>query len=268
MTKREYAEEIANIIDNAEVVKVNKNGVVCTGITVRTGNISPVVYIDNSYEEKKEVNEVVKEIKAIIEETKTEDANTVDFINAWDSVKNKIKVRLRNKQTNQNAEVFRSAKNHGFADLIIVPYIEINVCGKTGTTAVTNAMLKDWGVTKRTVIDTGIKNVEADVRPLAEVLAEMVPGADVGMFESPFTIVSTPDKQNGAIAIIKAKKKLEELYPNGYYVIPSSIHEVLVLSKDYEKDSGRLDGLVNDANTNVLDATDYLSNHVYTFNVA
>lgn len=70
---------------------------------------------------------------------------------------------------------------------------------------------------------------------------------------------------NGAIAIIKAKERLAQMYPNGYYVIPSSVHEMLVLNMDYT-DEDTITGIIRDVNANVLDPKDYLSDHAYVFN--
>ena len=48
-----------------------------------------------------------------------------------------------------------------------------------------------------------------------------------------------------------------------HFVIPSSVHEVLVVSKSYETDISRLQGLVGDVNREVLNPEDKLADSVY-----
>lgn len=262
MTKMEYAQAVAKEIIGAKVTEVTKdNGVVQTGIVVEMGNVSPTCYIDDQYENGMEVEEVVEGIRR---QLATVSGNiNVEWLDDWNKVKTHIRVKLMNKATNKHCEVYRSARSYGFDDLILVPYVgDIIVGDDKGTVRVTNVMIESWGVTKRTVIDWGIRNIKEEVMPLAQKLADLV-GGTPEMFDSPFVVVSTVDGGTyGAVGIIKAKEQLKQRFPNGYYIIPSSIHEVLILDKE-TNDPEMLENLVGEVNTEVLEAKDFLSNRVY-----
>ena len=267
MTKMEYAQAVANGFENARVTEVTKdNGVVMTGVIVDMGDISPTCYIDSYYERGTEVAEVIDGIKGQLS-IEMPNPDEFDWVSDWNKVKKNIKVKLMNKAANKHVEVYRSAKNYGFSDLIIAPYVtNLNVCGRTGNIMITNIMIENWGVTKRTVIDWGIKNIGVEVMPLARKLAKMMGGTEE-MFDSPFTIVSTGAEKYGAVGIIKAREELMRMHPNGYVVIPSSVHEMLVLPVEQAVDTALLEGLIGEVNTDMLAETEVLSDHPYMFDV-
>lgn len=171
MTKMEYAQEIAKEIEGAEVKEVTKNnGVIMTGIVVYNDNgVGATMYIDEIYEAGKSVEEGIAIMQNVVRENKNVgfDVATLKDFNA---VKDKLKCKLMNKKQNPNFTVTRSAKGYGFADLIIVPYIEVEIGGQRGTAVVNERMIEDWGVTKRRVIDRAIKNTEYVLMTLEEKL--------------------------------------------------------------------------------------------------
>lgn len=255
MTKREYAEAIAKEINGAEVKEMEKaNGVVRIGITVslESGNgIAPVVYIDNAYEDGKEIKEVVDMVNAMIRANGNVIIDT-DMLTEFESVKNKIRARLYSNET--KAEVFKSAKEYGFEDLILVPYIE-NVI-ENGSVKINNALLKAWGVDAETVMETAMANVEYVI----------------GGFLGAMTVVSNDRIGSGAFgasSVIKARRELEEMFPNGYVVIPSSVHEVIVQPyPETEDDYNYMLDIVREINDTQLAPEERLSYNVYKFAVA
>ena len=265
MTKMEYAQKVANAV-GGEVKEVTKNnGIIKTGVVVQNDNgIGVTMYIDEYYEAETSVEEVIDMVSEAVKKQNNVgfDANT---LSDYEAIKGQIKCKLINKKRNTHFTVTRSANGYGFPDLIIVPYIEVVIGGQAGSITITESMVENWGVTKRTVIDRAIKNTECEIMSLEEKLGLLMPGMDIGY--TPLKFVSTPNNINGAIGIIKAKKKLAEMYPNGYYVIPSSVHEMLVLDAS-ETDESTITNVIQDVNENVLNEMDYLSDHVYTFNVA
>ena len=263
MTMVEYAQEIADAVGGV-VKEIKKNtGVTKLGVTVENAEsgISPILYVDDFYENKAPVEDAVKEFDKVMNSVNVT-SKDFDWVNNWEAVKDKLGFRLVHKRN--VFPVYTSARARGFADLIMVPYIRVSVNNNVGTTVVTEAMLNSWGVTKRKVMDTAIGNTSCRVRKSSEVLSEMT-GQPEEFFPSPFVVVTTEDQIYGAAAIIKAKEKLNELFPDGYYVIPSSVHEVLVLPKDIGKDTAEINALIDEVNTTQLDSTDVLSNRVYEF---
>lgn len=262
MTKAEYAQAIANEVGGKIQEVTKNNGVTRLGVTKELeSGIAPMLYIDEAYENREDVMTMVQMFNDAMEQV-GERATDYDWLDDWDKVKDMIRVKLINKRN--TVPVYRSAKARGFSDLIMVPYLTIQVAGRTGSTVVTENMIDKWGMTTAKVFNQAIKNTPCKVRPLAEQFAEMS-GMDAEMFDSPFIIVTTPEQTFGAAAIIKAREELKKLCPNGYYVIPSSIHEVLVIPKDTVSGKEELDDMVKEVNANCLDPTEVLSDRVYDF---
>lgn len=273
MTKREYAEKIAEII-GAEVREVEKNnGVIRTGLTKITegSNIAPTIYIEKFYEEGKSVEEAAEMIETIIENDNVNNFN-VDGIIDWESVKDKLSARLLNKAT--NAEVKRDASLYGFEELIIVPVININEY--KGFIKVTSSMLDIWQKSPKEVIDTALENVKEDyeIKGMTETIMDMqgIPEEDrealraiYGCEDEKMFVLSNKAKCYGAIAVINAKKELEKRFPNGYVVLPSSIHEVLIVPIEDEVRESQLTEMVREVNGTQVAPEERLADRAFYF---
>lgn len=267
MTKIDYANTIANAV-NGEVKEVTKtNGVTQTGIHVPTdGIVAPVVYIDDAYENGAPVEEVVEYINSISERSKGMELN-LDVMN-YNMIKSNICLRLLNASNAENFEVYESAEKYGFDDLIIVPYVSNIIEG--GYARVVPGMLEAWGKTAEEIIKKGFENTYEKVSTLGEVIAEEM-GMEPEIVSPPSPLYCVRDRYNpsyGAVAVIKARKQLDEMFPGGYYVVPSSIHEVLILPAEFEASEEALNEIINGVNADVLAPTNYLSGHAYKFGVA
>lgn len=274
MDIREYAEAVLKSlsIEGAEIKEINKtNGVVLTGIMIPTdSNMSPMIYVDQMMKDGLTPAEAATEVLRVFDANRKNKLD-VDFIQNYEEVVPKLKARLYNGKT--NAEVKRSALEYGFDDLIIVPCIELGEIGNSGngTVKVTESLLKQWDKTADEVIDAALENSkeEGTIQTMFDVLSGFMAEKEMEM-EMPLPgtpamyVVSNKKKVCGAIQVCLLKEKLGRMFPNGYIVIPSSIHEVIVLPKDFS-DKDMLDGMVNDVNDSQVAVEEQLGNKVYIF---
>lgn len=276
MNKREYAEVISKAIPNTEVQELTKtNGIQYTAVVIRSGNVGANVYIDDMYDKEMPVEEAIREVKAIAERSKgTMDliADNMDYLLDFSKVKPMLRARLLNEKNN-SIEVYRSAKAKGFDDLIIVPYISVPEL--SGAIRVKEEMLEKWGVSKRAVIDTALKNSakESKITDMIDTLAQMMgltreevmqnlggmPDDDPGQL-----VVSTDNMTFGAIGILSKLDYLKAKYGK-FYVIPSSVHEVLVVPDNGKFDKASLTRMVDEVNTSVVDPSEVLGYKAYAF---
>ena len=262
MTKREYAEEIARALD-AEVQEVEKaNGVVLTGVIRKDGGaVNPCVYIDDFYEKNATLAEAVNEVKEQIENNHPQ-FNT-DFIKDFEQVKPKLMARLYNKAT--NVPISRSADKYGFDDLIITPVVNFTENG-SATTKVNQSLLDMWGTTADEVIDIALENAKAnaEIRTMEEILMKMM-GGDPSMITPgapTMMVITNKSRICGAISVLFAKERLEEIFPNGYIVIPSSIHEVIATEIE---DTDAIANMIGEVNDTQVGLVDQLGTKPYTF---
>lgn len=87
--------------------------------------------------------------------------------------------------------------------------------------------------------------------------------------ELPMHILTNREKLFGAalIAIPEVMKQIAVIHPQGYYVLPSSVHEVIIVPKQEEIPISvqELAAIVQDMNQSVLAEAEFLSDNIYEF---
>ena len=257
-----FAQLISNEIEGSKVQEIEKaNGIKLTGIVFPTGkeNIKATVYVDDLFKDGARPSDVVKHIKEVQAREAGNNIN-VDFITDFEAVKPRLRARLYNQTT--SADVKRSAAEYGFSDLVIVPYITgIETNNGTGAVKVTAGLLETWKVDSDEVIRIAEENSKEDYRiqSMSSYLAGM--GQPMpGLIDDPMSIVTNEGMSFGAYAIIPALDDLKKRFKNGFIVLPSSVHEVLVVDVT---DSPELDSMVEEVNDTTVNPTEQLSNHAY-----
>lgn len=112
------------------------------------------------------------------------------------------------------------------------------------------------------VDDDGKPATNVTIDDIFKAIDELEEGTFMTMMGLP--IISNTELYYGAINAIKSKELLEKQFPDGYYLIPSSIHEMIVLPKG-EVDMDGFNDFIKTVNSDVLDPEDILSDHYYEF---
>lgn len=281
MSKREYAEMIVNLINEsedfegvrAEAREVSKpNGVKLIGIalTEEGCNASPTIYVDEMYDRDVNVEDAVEDVMRAYYKGKLTGNINFDWLMDYEKVKDKLVACLYNASNAEAFPVNRTAKRYGFEDLIITARIKVNLPTGQGSVLVKPDFLEKWGVTKSVVIDQALRNVSKDfiIKSMGAIMAEMMGASleDLGLPEDDglMYVVTNREKVYGAIAVIAARKELAKKFPDGYSVIPSSIHEVIIVPSTDEVDS--LSSMVGEVNATEVDPTEVLGHKAYLFN--
>lgn len=274
MTKRDYANAVANGIENAVVEEVNKNGISLLGICRNMNvGVAPIVYIDEAYNNGMSVEEAITMVENTIKANEdTVDMEVVNMIADWNKTKDNVVVRLYGDA--MDAEVYEDATNYGFSGLRLVPYVTVDINDGIGGIKVSKSLVNTWGVSERDVIKQGIANIEYTIKTMRDTLIEaMFPdGVDPDDFMTQLMlppdmnmwVITNKEKVCGASAVIAARKNLKEMFPDGYIVLPSSIHEVIVIPKDIEEKDVLIE-MVRNINATQVEPQDRLADNVYEF---
>lgn len=253
---------------NAEITNVVKNGVTMCGLTFRTteSNIAPTIYIDDLLDcTDGELSGVVDKIIVSYEESlKNVPVIDTDKLMDWDWAKDNLQLCVQRKG---NEDILKE----DFLDLEI--YIRVKV-SSDGSFKVKDTHLEKYGVTKETMFETAWKCTEPTIKieDMAQVMAELM-GCSVNetkemMGESAMIVVTNESKVHGAIAM-KATEKLVEIadrYEKDLAILPSSIHEVLLVPMNEEVSVSQLTEMVREVNTTQVEPEERLSDHIYIFN--
>ncbi|MGN1084051.1 MAG: DUF5688 family protein [Lachnospiraceae bacterium] len=80
-------------------------------------------------------------------------------------------------------------------------------------------------------------------------------------------VLSNQPKINGAVVFLYPEmlSRLEERFPRGFYLIPSSIHEMLLLADSGETEAEELNRMVREVNETQVIPEEVLSDHVYYY---
>lgn len=262
---RNYAEKVIENIEGAEIQLAHKNNdVLKIGIIIRNGKQAcPTVYVEDYYNRGIDPVEAALEIKNLID---THQINIdVDFVKDYDKVRPLLKARLLNKKNRHYAGL--SAKSYGYDDLKIVPVIDCSGIGVEGAIVVKPEMIKKWKKDIRTVVKHALMNMEDDY--IMEPMYKFI-GTRTGMPEelceimmSEFMqVISINNYMYGAIGAILAQDYLKENYKNGYVVLPSSVHEVIVIPND-NLNIDEYTNMVQAVNADCVDEIDQLSDKAY-----
>lgn len=261
------AKDIRNFLpakyENAEfqVMQMNKNnGVQMVGVQVRLQeeNVCPVVYVEPFFNEIRlgePVEKVMNEIARCMEE-----AGNVPFLHSginpmdYDSVKEHLAVMLVNTQANKR--MLQEMPHENMEDLSAICYVDFPVESNDGkaTMKVKNEHLKMWNVDAKEMFQQARANTQPVNTPILQSMDEMLlsifneeghatnlldENVDFGLRSHDMLYALTNvEKQYGASMITQPEvlNKLEQLFPEGFYVLPSSVHEVLIVPDNGEMD--------------------------------
>ena len=260
----------------ATIQKVNKNnGLTLHGLTVLEDkvNISPTIYIESFYEAYEEVGmeSIIDTIEEIYEENKINYNFDINSILDYESIKENLRAKLINYELNR--EFLKEVPHRRFLDLAIVVYIALEMEEEiegNATITVKNNLQQTWKVDTEELIDTALENIKGDV-----VVADMSEYVDMSLFgdtEKLFDIyvITNRLKLHGAVAMLqkdRLKQFSEELEKETLTILPSSIHECLIINaEDAPKDIDELREMVKEVNETVVSDQDILSNNVYIYN--
>lgn len=150
------------------------------------------------------------------------------------------------------------------------------------TTVIDNNIMDHCGLTEEELYECAMANTDRLLKPNTRSLASMV--RDMFISENEDTdgefldgvddeatggtlIVSNSYNFRGATAILNPSylAKISEKVKGDFYVLPSSIHEVLVLPVAVNDNIDSLRSMVADVNANCVSENDYLSDSVYIY---
>ena len=133
-------------------------------------------------------------------------------------------------------------------------------------------MLKEWNVSKEAVKAAAMENMKREMRlmPFEQVLDEL--GYEKGdeLDESLEMYVLSNEKMHygaGMVMNQDVQKLLGSKIEGDYYVLPSSVHEVLILADKSKADIDGLTALVQEINQTVVSQSDILSDKVQHYSV-
>lgn len=269
---------------------IKNNGTERVGIMIETPgkNIFPTIYLEEFYErfQKGEmIDAVIDDILKFYRDAKLETPTGVSMLEHFEQIREKIVFKLIN--TERNEELLREIPNLPFLDLSIVFYVLLNVKNKgTATMLIKNEHLRMWKVEKTDVYEAAGKNMihllPAELHTMKQTVEEIMHPAEKikmqnllaekqklpGEEEEDFMyVLSNPLRSFGAACMIypHVLEMVGEVIGEDFYVLPSSVHEVIIVPESYSMEQSEMDAMVTEINETQVADEEVLSNHAYFY---
>lgn len=258
--------------------KVRKNnGVLLDSIIIHTPNcnISPTIYMDVFYEmymSGMELEEVAVRILAAYYKGRPKKEINLDFFKDFEKVKPRIAYRLINAK--ENAELLEEIPHILFMDLAICFFYAFwdEQLGN-GTITIYNKHMEWWGTNMRELMALACKNTPglfpAEFETLKKVV-ETIYGEELDELHSeacPLYVLTNEQKVQGAICLLYdgMLEQIANRIGGSFYVLPSSIHEVILFKESGEEDIHALHQLIREVNSTQLSVEERLSDYPYYY---
>ncbi|MDD6194690.1 MAG: DUF5688 family protein [Lachnospiraceae bacterium] len=269
---------------------LKNNGLSMDGllITDPSINISPTIYLPQYYEEYidgKSISNICDGLVACYERHKVSQSIDISFFTDFSQVRDNIIFKLIHTESNQ--ELLMDVPHITYYDLSIVfcYYLPANTCQVTSeetnaTILIRNEHLIHWDETAESLFILAKKNSPRLFPPQLQRLPELLtdiwgelPEDNISMEEVseqiPLFVLTNQSRFFGAGVLLydnileQCAKKLG----SRFYVIPSSIHEVLLLPFSQDIHEEDLNEMVQEVNCHHVAIDEVLSDHVYLYDV-
>lgn len=172
----------------------------------------------------------------------------------------------------KNAEYLQNVPHFDMADLSII--YRVNVSGNRehglGVVTVDNRLLDSMGISQdqfqKDILDRALNGEPPILRSLTEVMGGVF-GIDASEPDGGLFLATNSEALYGAsvIAIPGFLDQAAEKLGGSFYILPSSIHEVLLLRNDQEMDVREMEDMVQNVNESIVSPEEQLSDRVYHY---
>ena len=260
------------------------NGLKLTGITIPNGDqrIVPRVYLDSFYLEYvigKDVDSCVGDVVDMYIEAQ----DKAEFIKMgvpdifdYEKMKEKLQVRICDQEWNEERLVDKVIMEHGDFAAYYAVNLEENGEG-ISSIPVTVSLMNEWGVSVEQIQADAMmadRNRGVVLMNMNEIIKSMIFGEepenllneklDIETMREPMFCLTNAQKMNGASLLLQEdiRKQIGECLGSNYFVLPSSIHEVLILPDNGLFEVPELNAMVNEVNETQVERQEQLSDKV------
>ena len=263
------------------------NNITMEGLLIRylDSSVAPTIYLNPYYEQYSEgrtISHIAEEVAEIYRNNRDPWKEAPSF--EFSEIRDKILFRVINRGLNEE-------------ELMHMPHVEIGDFAvgfqwvvdtddrRLGSVRVTDEQAESWGVTTDELTKLAVENSARDVPPvlksIEEVLHEIVRdngGSFCGLTESelkessseqefPMYVLTNSRSHMGASALLALPflDEFRERIGEDFWILPSSIHEVILVPVSKVEDRAKLCAMVREINETQVPPQEVLSDEVYSY---
>ena len=260
-----------------EVVKSNDEKYHAIILEDSDKSVYPYLYLEDlykQYEDGKSITELAKYVVEVNTAPAPYDIKNIDF--SFENIKENLILKVveiaRNLERIENL-IYKETGN-GFA---LIPYIVFNKDDSgMAMAAITSNMAKEYGYDTEEVFLAAEKNTFENDEPIMCNIAAMIANmnipsnllkTDTSTLDSNMYILTNESQINGAVNFFigETQQLIAQIMGENYYMLPSSIHEVMIVPESEAPSVEMMRNIVVDANNSVVDTPEILSNRLFYY---
>ena len=273
----EYKDFVEYIKENAAYIAGEGGKITINHVIKNNGREMDLDSFYEMYIQGENIKKIIRQIETIYRENRDNITFDVNILKNFDTIKDKIVYKIVNYKSNE--KLLEQVPHKRILDLAVVFYCLLDNCGgKSATALIYNNNLKNWNVTIDDVYKAALKNTPdllhsriSSMSALFDKCGVSVDGKEVDLKDyvpSDMYVLTNETKINGAACILYDNVLYDFAQKLGkdLYILPSSIHEVILLPKLPIFEKNELVNMVREVNTEGVAADEILSDNVYEYN--
>lgn len=268
-------------------IAVKNNGKIKRGILVEdpSVNISPTIYLEDFYErfqKGESLEEITDTLMDFYEAVRYEKSWDTTRMESYEGIKDQIVFKLIYR--NRNQELLSAVPHFDLLDLSIVFYVLLEVKQEgTATMLIRKEHLKKWGIGDKELFSTACANsvhlLPAQLYTMKEIVGEVFEpdkktGESHNLLKYPeqkkrdvmFVLTNTIRSFGAACMMYPGiLETIGKMLGEDYYILPSSIHEVIIVPKSQGFTQKEMTKMVQEVNTTQVEDEEQLSDHAYYY---
>lgn len=289
--KENLAQDVKEILDErtgknntVEIRTVDKMNQTYDALTIKPENSSIGVNLDvtslySEYEDDASYDSILsKSADIAVSALDNRPKFNIDEFMVYAKMKDKLAIQVVSVE--RNAALLKTVPHKNIEDMAVVYRFIIDDIGEgTGTILITNQMLEHYGITAEQLhvdaVENAPKNRPIVIKGMSEVLTEMMGIEKAEMLgfypiepeDERIFVASVPDNVHGAgvLAYPDFMDQAAEKAGGDFYILPSSIHEILIISDNGRGGLKDLENMVKEVNATSVDPCNKLTDSVYHY---
>lgn len=235
-------------------------------------NVSPTIYLEEYYwqfQQGEALDKIVEEILRLYGKIRFREQWREDVLRDFETLKSRIVYRMINRAANQ--EMLEEVPHVPYLDLAIVFYVLLEICDYgTAAMPVKTEHLKIWRVTAEQIYGYACKNTQRllpyEFQTMRAVIAELA-DLEEDNGEDCLFVLTNCLRSFGASAVLYPGCLVEigKYLGENYYVLPSSVHEMLIVPASAAGGKKALSAMVAEINEMQVPPEEVLSDRAYFY---
>lgn len=276
MLEQEIKRYLPSEYKDAEIrfIDMKKLGKSYEGMTVRIEGQDAVPAVDvgklyNEYQEAPNKRWVLQNVAEMLSSQKGQLFDTGAYTD-YSQMKDRLFIRLSNAEKNE--ELLQNVPNTRVEDLAVTYHVKVDGPSDESLYSfmITNSLFAEYGVTLEQLhhdaLESSRKILPPTLRSMRSIFMDsgILPENNGG---PAMYVLSNEAGINGASALMyeNAMDIASEILHGDLAILPSSIHEIILLKDDGNLDYERLQDMVREVNRNIVSPDEKLSDHVYKY---